>query len=285
MGRNIMLPDFDKLEDDLDAVETKDETAEGQEPDLYVETCPKCLGSGSYKGYSSYGYQCFKCKGTGKLIFKTSPEQRASARKSAKKSKEKQKTDKLEAFKKEHPLIAEWFEGSDFPFAVSLREAVMKYGTLTENQANAAYRCIDKLDQAKKAAEDRKKNALSVDISEIKKVFDTALSKGYKKPGLRLAGFKFSPAPATGKNGGAVYVKSLESGEYMGKVMNGKFFKTRECSEDAEEAIVQAASDPKNAAISFGRLTGVCACCGRELTDKESVALGIGPICAEKYGW
>jgi len=29
----------------------------------------------------------------------------------------------------------------------------------------------------------------------------------------------------------------------------------------------------------FGRLTGKCGCCGRTLTDPESVRLGIGPDC------
>lgn len=32
----------------------------------------------------------------------------------------------------------------------------------------------------------------------------------------------------------------------------------------------------------FGRLYGICVVCGRTLTDEESIARGIGPICAEK---
>jgi hypothetical protein len=28
-----------------------------------------------------------------------------------------------------------------------------------------------------------------------------------------------------------------------------------------------------------------CACCGKELSDPESVARGIGPICADNYGF
>lgn len=31
--------------------------------------------------------------------------------------------------------------------------------------------------------------------------------------------------------------------------------------------------------------TGRCSCCGRELTDPTRVAMGIGPICAEKWGF
>lgn len=32
----------------------------------------------------------------------------------------------------------------------------------------------------------------------------------------------------------------------------------------------------------FGKRFGICCCCGRELTNPESVALGIGPICRGK---
>ena len=36
-------------------------------------------------------------------------------------------------------------------------------------------------------------------------------------------------------------------------------------------------------AAAIGHATGVCCCCGRELTDPISVANGVGPICAAKY--
>lgn len=36
-------------------------------------------------------------------------------------------------------------------------------------------------------------------------------------------------------------------------------------------------------AAEFGKLTGSCCCCGRLLTDPESIADGIGPVCKGKY--
>lgn len=33
-----------------------------------------------------------------------------------------------------------------------------------------------------------------------------------------------------------------------------------------------------------GFAVGSCGCCGRELTDPESIRQGIGPICADKFG-
>ena len=45
------------------------------------------------------------------------------------------------------------------------------------------------------------------------------------------------------------------------------------------------AADPQGAAILYGRELGVCGICGRTLTDEESRAYGIGPVCREKSGW
>jgi hypothetical protein len=40
---------------------------------------------------------------------------------------------------------------------------------------------------------------------------------------------------------------------------------------------------PLETAKQYGRLSGRCASCGRDLTDPESIAAGIGPICANKF--
>ena len=42
-------------------------------------------------------------------------------------------------------------------------------------------------------------------------------------------------------------------------------------------------SDPLAAAQKYGKLSGRCCSCGRDLTDPESIERGIGPICAEKF--
>lgn len=42
---------------------------------------------------------------------------------------------------------------------------------------------------------------------------------------------------------------------------------------------------PQSAAERYGRELGKCGICGRTLTNDESRARGIGPICAESYGW
>lgn len=43
-------------------------------------------------------------------------------------------------------------------------------------------------------------------------------------------------------------------------------------------------ADPLGTAQKYGRESGRCCSCGRDLTDPESIAAGIGPICATKFG-
>lgn len=42
--------------------------------------------------------------------------------------------------------------------------------------------------------------------------------------------------------------------------------------------------NPGKAIVDHGKLTGVCGCCGRALTDPDSIEAGIGPVCAKKFG-
>lgn len=55
---------------------------------------------------------------------------------------------------------------------------------------------------------------------------------------------------------------------------------------DAKRTILTSiAIDPRAASERYGRELGHCGVCGRTLTDEESRARGIGPICAENNGW
>lgn len=47
--------------------------------------------------------------------------------------------------------------------------------------------------------------------------------------------------------------------------------------------LAQFEADPLKAAQEFGRLSGVCCSCGRDLTDPDSIAAGIGPVCARRF--
>ena len=97
-----------------------------------------------------------------------------------------------------------------------------------------------------------------------------------------LAKGRLSPNQWAAANAGAVYVKHGD--QYQGKISGGKFHAGRDCLDDTPQAVVRAAQDPRGVAVQYGRDTGICACCGRTLTDPASIEVGIGPICAEKWG-
>lgn len=52
---------------------------------------------------------------------------------------------------------------------------------------------------------------------------------------------------------------------------------------DIEDKLAAIIEDPQAAMAEYGRLTGTCGKCGRKLEDEESVARGIGPICANGF--
>ena len=41
--------------------------------------------------------------------------------------------------------------------------------------------------------------------------------------------------------------------------------------------------NPKEAAVRFGKHFTICACCGAPLSDPDSIAAGVGPVCATRF--
>ena len=162
-------------------------------------------------------------------------------------------------------------------FASSLVEQFNKRGSLSDKQTGAAIAMLMKV----KANKSARAEAPSVDLSNIVAIFDKA-HEAIKTPKFRFEDLVISRAPDAGANAGALYVKV--DGEYMGKVKEGKFFGIRFTPEDTLSKLKQIAESPLSAAVAYGRRTGACACCGRELTVHASIERGIGPICAERFG-
>lgn len=257
-------------------------------PAAHVEPCRKCGGSGQFRGYSGRIIgACFTCKGTGRQTFKNDRATRANNRANVAARKERKAAENLEAFKAANPAVWAWLDGNPFAFAVAMREALAKWGALTDNQLAACERCILKRDAGRKAAEERKAEAKPVSTAKLEACFAKA-GASLRAPRLRLAGLTIKPAKATSANAGALYVQGLAADKsenvYLGKIAGGKFYRSRDCSAEQEAKVLAACDDPLGAAVAYGRLTGACACCGRELTNSESIARGIGPICAEQWG-
>lgn len=77
--------------------------------------------------------------------------------------------------------------------------------------------------------------------------------------------------PTEGKWAGWVFIKE-QAGDETFNVRGPR----------ALEVVETIALDPHAALIRYGREIGVCGRCGRTLTDEDSRAAGIGPVCAAK---
>ena len=262
----------------------------------YTENCPSCRGTGQFRSYSGRVVgDCFKCKGKGTQTFKTSSEQRAKSQANAAALRDRKAATAAEqanAWLDANPVEAEWLREpvkGDFTFHADLLAALIKYGELTERQEAAvriaaAKSAARKLQwAAERAARDADAAVLSLD--KIRTGFDSAI-RFLKRPKLRIADIQFSLAPATGRNAGCIYVVRSSDDTYLGKItQDDKFITSRDCTAADSETVARVAADPAAAATAHGHEFGNCSCCGRELTNPESVARGIGPICAERWGW
>jgi Family of unknown function (DUF6011) len=253
---------------------------------MFTEPCSKCGGKGYIGAYMfRENGKCYQCGGIGTMQFKQPKEVRQRNNELAKIRKANKQEADFKEFEQSWPDVAAWWKDSDFPFAVSLREACFKYGNLTEGQMNAALKCVNKIKALKEAAAVRVAAAPTVEINFVNEALSRARESGIKRPKIRLLGnnaeFEFSRAPDHGVNAGAVYVNQADL--YLGKITQGKFVRGRDCTDDMERDILVAIANPEDSAVAYGRRFGTCSCCGRELSNQESVDLGIGPICRQKF--
>lgn len=85
-----------------------------------------------------------------------------------------------------------------------------------------------------------------------------------------------------------VHVERDDKGRYAGKT-----FVKQQLGPNVErmpmvrqrDALVRIAADPSGAAQLYGQKMGVCGVCGLALTNEESRAYGIGPVCRKNMGY
>lgn len=189
--------------------------------------------------------------------------------------------DRATEFALAHPAEMEWLainmdRGNDF--ARSLAQHLDRTGSLTDKQLLAVQNNV--------ARSGVRAEAPVITVAAIEERFDAARANLIKKPAMRLDTFVFKAAGEKSKNPGAVYVTEKQSdgeGAYLGKIVGGRFERSRECNDDQQARIIIAASDPAAAAKAYGQRTGNCSICGLQLTADESLERFIGPVCWKKY--
>lgn len=262
----------------------------GVPADGFTSKCPSCRGTGKFISYTGRVVgPCFKCKGAGTQTFKTSPDTRVKARTAAAERKVAKATTSFAEFKAAHKAEAEWIVANpSFEFAVNMRVAIERFGDLTTGQLAAVQKCIARDNERVAERTARIEAAPAVEgVDLLKAAFEKAVAysaaKGLKlSPRITVGGITISPAKVTSNNPGALYVKG--DGEYLGKIAGGKFYAVAACTAEQQAKILAFVANPAEAAKVYGRTTGTCCVCNATLISKWKHR-GIGPICAEKFGW
>jgi hypothetical protein len=258
----------------------------------FTEGCPACRGTGKFVSWSGRVVgDCFKCKGVGKRTYKSSPETRAHNRVKAATRRDGRWTDKIDTFIKAYPHIVTWINetAGTFEFAAKMRDGLAMYGSLTPNMIAACEKCIARKNEWKE------KKTSDIDVTLIHTAFNKAREyaakhgEGIEKLRLRYAGFTFS---LDRSDVNVLWVKSdTEKNPHTGKRLcygktNGdKFESFKACTPEIRDRIVEIAKDPAAAARAYGQHYNFCSCCSRKLTNPKSREMGIGPICAERFGF
>jgi len=260
-------------------------------------TCEACNGTGLWRNgrVNTHGNaKCNTCHGKGFLV--TSPEARKRARVASRTRKENKR---VEAMADNQAAIggqdtmdglkacAKWST-----FANSLLDQHYEGKAWSDKQVSAIKSMVAKTKEraAVRAQEKAEREAAApvVDLNAIEVLFANASASGYKRPSFRAEGLVIKP----GKNS-ALYVMTTDRMEfgyygeqpgYEGKIVDSKFHETRDTMDNTLPRLQKIAEDPLEAALNYGRRTGRCACCGRELTKHASIDAGIGPVCAGKWG-
>ncbi len=118
-------------------------TAIDSEPTGYTETCTRCKGRGTrwfHIATQRTQQPCKPCGGTGERTYAASAEQRARTRDVAKARKARKLAEAIAEFAATYQQVYQWIMTREFTFAVSLRAALHKWGSLTDKQLAAAIR-------------------------------------------------------------------------------------------------------------------------------------------------
>lgn len=166
----------------------------------------------------------------------------------------------------------------DFKFLINLREKYNATLELSEAQWAAVLNCM--LSDARLA----QTPTLPVDKLPACKVTIPIVAADGSTVNVKLVVDR--PGPRTRWHGW-VFVKSHRP-EYRQYTVNAdgrhipNFDRWGNAGRQAEVALKKLCADPLGVIRASGHLTNRCGICNRELSDPESVRLGIGPVCLKK---
>lgn len=86
------------------------------------------------------------------------------------------------------------------------------------------------------------------------------------------------------RNDNVITIKNRSTGQQLMRVSRGGIVIPENNAKQiipVLQVFVRFSNDTKQTLINYGLETGECSICGRELTDSESIRIGIGPVCRQ----
>lgn len=120
-----------------------------------------------------------------------------------------------------------------------------------------------------------KASKLILDLMETATLSRLDTPEGMHKRGEKI--FKVQRSPRTGR----LYAKRLDGVGDVDGPSKWTFNYAPGAIRDLSPETLMTLDEAKR----FGALYGTCCACGRTLTDEESIAAGVGPVCARKDQW
>lgn len=160
----------------------------------------------------------------------------------------------------------------DFPFLVDMAYSARR-GTLSVGKARGVLNCFrTRLPEPTPAPGEPVADGLDL----------SALPAGrYAVPGGDTRLKVRIDKPDEGRWAGWIFVKDAAEygyGKRYGKAAPGQPYRG-----EIQAELAAILADPAGAAAAYGHLTSRCGICNRPLEDPDSVARGIGPVCATKF--
>lgn len=288
--------DFSDLNADLDAERTAEAVASGEGPGAFQAfygdhkapegcICPKCKGCGRFRvqgRFQSFDKgPCFTCGGTGSIS--TEKAKALATRETNRVTRERQQAEARAEWVTRHQDVIAWIRKRDgySSFATKMSNILGEGKSLSIGQVEAIRRIIAE-DAARQQQHATHVAAAAPAGSGVDLTHVPAGRYAVPNGDTRLKVLVRKPE-APGKWAGWVFVS--DAAEYGQRQKYGSQAPGKSYSGKIVAEMRAIAADPKAAAIAYGKLTGTCSICGRPLENEESVARGIGPICAEKMGW
>lgn len=174
-------------------------------------------------------------------------------------------------------------------FAVDIAAKARRFGNLTDNQRLSLISMREKCAAKDKARAEETAPGMS-GFEEIAAILGRIAASGNVFPKLRLRTANDTPVNISLRTFGpqAGQVRVFAGDFYAGEIKHGVWHVARGLKmttaerADLDALMARLIEDPKGVCASYGFATGNCALCGRPLSNPESVAMGIGPICAGK---